>query len=466
MHYIRLLRAPKLSYEKGRKHPWSLNIVLSVTTDLGDSFLSPDDNEPVKINITAGWEKSSGQHEHTTGSMVLAAEKTMSWTPGMRVLKTDVPVQHLAGPSLSSPGPGSGPLRVLVRAGGSKSAELATGVALAGFEGDCGKIMPVWADVQMPGSDEAPTTCVRRLGHGERKSEPFVEIEEDIGESIARHIWDAGLMAVSRVWLANDAEAHGAERHHWRMDAFHGLLFRGGPLNILELGCGVGILGNGLAQAMTRTDPEGASNILMTDLPEAEQRAKANIARLARAGTASIRPEYENLDWDDGRRGDLGALVKARSWHLVVMSDCTYNVDVLPSLINTWTAIHVHNLSLHSPDSGGDPTPPPTTYVYVAWKKRHPDENEFWHLVEDAGWILREEDIVDLPVLGGETERIFSYLFETRSQKYERAAETGTWRCLDNAYSKPSFEQLIDRFPGEAQRVYPDRFAEYQAAAK
>ncbi|KAK2000305.1 hypothetical protein LX36DRAFT_436783 [Colletotrichum falcatum] len=424
MHYIRLLRAPKLTYDKARKHPWSLNVVLTVTTDLGDSFLNPDDHEPVKLKLSAGWEHASKQPK--AHLIVLAAEKVLRWTPGMRVLKADIPAQHLTTPSLPNPGPG--PLRLLVRASPRQSAETATDVAFAGFQGDCGKIMPVWADVQTPDHSEAPTTCVRRLAHGDRDSEPFIEIEEDIGESIARHIWDAGLMAISRLWLVNDRDAHNAPRHPWHMNRFHRLLFGGEPLNVLELGCGVGILGNGLAQIMTREDPEGKSSILMTDLPEAEHRARANIARLATAATASIRPEYEVLDWDDGRKGDFGPLASAKAWDLIVMSDCTYNVDVLPSLVNTWTALHVHNVSRSGPRSG-----PVRTCVYVAWKKRHPDENEFWNLVDDAGWVLREEDVVDLPVLGGEKHKIFSYLFETRSQRYERVAETGTWKCLDRA---------------------------------
>ncbi|KAK2048057.1 hypothetical protein LZ31DRAFT_92587 [Colletotrichum somersetense] len=438
MHYIRLLRAPKLTYDKGRKHPWSLNLVLTVTTDLGDSFLNPDGHdEPVKLKVSAGWEQPSKQPR--ADAVVLAAEKVLRWTPGMRVLKADIPAQHLTTPALPRNSAGLGSLRVLVRAGGRQSADAATDVAFAGFEGDCGKIMPVWADVQTPDCVEAPTTCVRRLAHGDRHSGPFMEIEEDIGESIARHVWDAGLMAVSRLWLVNDPDGRDAARHPWHMNRLHGLLFGGGqPPNILELGCGVGILGNGLAQIMTREDPEGKSSILMTDLPEAEHRARANMARLATAGTASVRPEYENLDWDDGRRGELGPLASAKAWDLIVMSDCTYNVDVLPSLVNTWTAVHVHNISRRSgpPQSQiAGPGGPVRTHVYVAWKKRHPDEDEFWRLVHDAGWVLREEDVVDLPVLGGggDTEKIFSYLFETSSQRYERLAETGTWKCLDRA---------------------------------
>ncbi|EFQ34666.1 hypothetical protein CGRA01v4_14118 [Colletotrichum graminicola] len=434
MHYIRLLRAPKLTYDKGRKHPWSLNVVLTVTTDLGDSFLNPDDHEPVKLKISAGWEQPSKQPK-ADDPLLLAAEKVLRWTPGMRVLKADIPAQHLTTPAL--PNPGLGPLRVLVRASGRQSADAATDVVFAGLDGDCGKVMPVWADVQTPDHSEAPTTCVRRLAHGGRDSEPCVEIEEDIGESIARHIWDAGLTAISTLWLANDRDGHDdAAKRPWCMNRLRGLLFGGHPLNVLELGCGVGILGNGLAQIMTREDPEGKSSILMTDLPEAEQRARANMARLATAGTASIRPEYENLDWDDGRKGELGPLAGARAWDLIAMSDCTYNVDVLPSLINTWTAVHVHNISRSSRPGGGSDGPV-RTHVYVAWKKRHPDENEFWHLVDDAGWVLLEEDVVELPVLGGETESIFSYLFETRSQRYERVAETGTWKCLDRAGAKP-----------------------------
>ncbi|KAJ0295342.1 hypothetical protein COL5a_004618 [Colletotrichum fioriniae] len=431
MHYIRLLRAPTFTREENKKHPWSLNVVFTITTDLGDSFLAPEDNDPVKIKVSAGWEQQKQkqkpqQNEESSKrqkgeSMMLAAEKVLRWTPSMRVLKADIPAQHLPGRGPLPNTNNLGPLRVRIRAEGDKSADTATSVSFAGFEGECGKILPLWADVQTPGT-EAPTTCVRRLSHGDRPLEPVFEIEEDIGESIARHIWDAGLMAVSGLWQVNTREGFAAEKHPWLMKTFHNLLFGNDPVNIIELGCGVGILGNGLAQLLSDADPKGEGAILMTDLPEAEHRACANIKRLVTNGAASIHPRYENLDWDDGRKGVFGPLVRAKTWDVIAMSDCTYNVDSLPSLVNTWTAVHVHNISKSANESF-------RTWVYIAWKKRHPDENEFWNQVDSQGWALHEEDVVDLPVLGGETERIFTYLFSMKSTKFVLDEEKGVWKC-------------------------------------
>ncbi|KAL2879112.1 hypothetical protein SGCOL_005533 [Colletotrichum sp. CLE4] len=427
MHYIRLLRAPTLTREENRKHPWSLNVVFTITTDLGDSFLTPEDDDPVKIKVSAGWEQTRQEQRDQSPKkqkgepMMLAAEKVLRWTPGMRVLKADIPAQHLPGRGPLPNTSGLGPLKVRIRAEGDKSADTATSVSFAGYERECGKILPLWADVQTPGS-EAPTTCVRRIEHGDRPPDPVFEVEEDIGESIARHIWDAGLMAVSGLWQVNTRESFAAEKHPWLMKTFHKLLFENGPVNILELGCGVGILGNGLAQLLSGADPKGEGSVLMTDLPEAEHRACANIERLVANGVAAIHPQYENLDWDDGRKGVFGPLVSAKTWDVVVMSDCTYNVDSLPSLVNTWTAIHVHNISTSLNESA-------KTWVYIAWKKRHPDENEFWNQVDSQGWTLHEEDVVDLPVLGGETERIFTYLFSMKSTKFELDEEKGVWKC-------------------------------------
>ncbi|OLN97961.1 UPF0665 family protein C23C4.06c [Colletotrichum chlorophyti] len=409
MHYIRLLRAPKLTYQGDKKYPWTLNVVLTVTTDLGDSFLV--DDEPVKLKVTAGWEQRTVDKNQEP--MKVAAEKVLRWSPGMRVLKADIPAQHLAGQSFV-PNTASGPMRVLIRAAGSKTGELAADIALAGAGGSCGKIMPLWADVHTPASADVPTTCVRRILRSQDMSEPYIEIEEDIGESIARHIWDAGLVAVSRLWLLNGKHSNSTDEHPISMSNFHALLFDRGPINILELGCGVGILGIGLAQMMAREKGtlEEPGTILMTDLPEAEERASANIDRLARVGTAPIRPEYENLDWDDGREGNFGPLVKSRFWHLVILSDCTYNVDALPALVDTWTAIHKQNLS-KSPDGKA------RTRVAVAMKKRHSDEERLWQLVGEEGWSLDEESVTELPVLGEENQRIFLYLFESQRTDFE-----------------------------------------------
>ncbi|TDZ75045.1 UPF0665 family protein [Colletotrichum trifolii] len=407
MHYIRLLRAPKLLYSSGKKDAWTVNVLLTITTDLGDAFLVPDEPVKIKINIGRGQPtiKEKSKRCNTFG------EKVLKWTAGMRVLKADIAVQHEPNPRLPHVSTGEGPLCVYIWAPSGLSAETAADVSMAGFEGDTGRIVSLWADAHVPGS-EAPTTCRRRLRLAERGSDAYVEVEEDLGESIARHVWDAGIMSVSRLWLLTEGDPSVSAGHPLNMSTLESMLLGEDTINILELGCGVGILGIGLARILSRDDHGGTQKtILMTDLPEAEERASANIDRLATTSAISIRPEYENLDWDDGKLGSFGPLVQSRSWDLVVLSDCTYNVDALPALIDTWTAIHKQNVA-KQPDHDH----PSTTRVLVAMKVRHSDESRLWELVKEVGWAIAEEAVMPLPMLGGEAQEIFLYLFENQTQ--------------------------------------------------
>ncbi|KAI8194895.1 Protein-lysine N-methyltransferase EFM6 [Colletotrichum sp. SAR 10_65] len=406
MHYIRLLRAPKLTFQEGKKNPWSLNLVLTVTTDLGDSFLAHD--EPVKIKVALGWENPRSAKQKPA-PMTLAGEKTLQWTSGMRVLKADFPAQHLK-PERNLPS-GETPLRVYIAAGSGLSAETAADVAMAGFNGEDGKIVPLWANVDVPiqgykaygDSPGAPTTCFRRLRLGS-EHHPYIEVEEDIGESIARHVWDAGMMVVSRLWLLCNGDSGTAAGHPLGMRTLKSLLFGNKPVNILELGCGVGIFGLGLAHMLGRETMSRKGRLVITDLSEAEERVLSNI-ELSRSNHAE--PQFEELDWDEGRDGSFGPLVEDTHWDLIVLSDCTYNADALPSLIDTWSAIHKQNNAMAEDK-------PVVTRVLVAMKVRHADEDRLWELVKKDGWAVTEKAAMPLPMLGGEPQEIFLYLFENR----------------------------------------------------
>ncbi|KAI8296598.1 Protein-lysine N-methyltransferase EFM6 [Colletotrichum sp. SAR11_240] len=406
MHYIRLLRAPKLTFQEGKKNPWSLNLVLTVTTDLGDSFLAHD--EPVKIKVALGWENPRSAKQKPA-PMTLAGEKTLQWTSGMRVLKADFPAQHLK-PERNLPS-GETPMRVYIAAGSGLSAETAVDIAMAGFNGEDGKIVPLWANVDIPiqgyktygDSPAALTTCFRRLRLGS-EHHPYIEVEEDIGESIARHVWDAGMMVVSRLWLLCNGDSGTAAGHPLGMRTLKSLLFGNKPVNILELGCGVGIFGLGLAHMLGRETTSRKGRLVITDLSEAEERVLSNI-ELSKANYAE--PQFEELDWDEGRDGSFGPLVEDTHWDLIVLSDCTYNADALPSLIDTWSAIHKQNNAMAEDR-------PVVTRVLVAMKVRHADEDRLWELVKKDAWAVTEKAAMPLPMLGGEPQEIFLYLFENR----------------------------------------------------
>ncbi|KAL6881291.1 putative methyltransferase domain-containing protein [Trichoderma novae-zelandiae] len=402
MHYIRLLRPPKLAGSGGKIR---LELVVTINTDLSDSLLAVQD--ALELVITAEVASSSGK---TTWALTGRGE--LAWKPGMRILK---PSLHL-------------PLHFIKALAASSSAEIcisakpalsATGVhsILKDAEDGGGLIMPVWAQLRVNGNGhDDDHLCTRRLyfdGSSQEGDEGFLEIEEELGESMARHVWDGGVVTLCAL-AGIPASEKCASNQEATMAAMRNILCSAGELNILELGCGVGTLGIGLCAALPQMRPAGSGDatVLLTDLEDAETRTRANISRLRQnarvAGQDAARLLYENLDWEDGRQGRFGPQVQARRWDLVVLSDCTYNEDGLLALVETLSALHASNVS-KAKAAGGSSF---TTKVFVGTKPRHSSENAVFGLLDRAGWEMRAKQVLPLPVLGSEAQSVEMYLFE------------------------------------------------------
>ncbi|EEY23134.1 conserved hypothetical protein [Verticillium alfalfae VaMs.102] len=327
MHYIRLLRPPALSTDQ--RGASSVHVVLTITTDLGDSFLSPE--APIKLKAgayAASVDAKGGKPQPSD----IKTSQILEWRPGTR----------------------------------------------------------------------RPHVSFRRLRIGSEEAPFFVQVEEDIGESIARHIWDAGVVATS-ILLENGTSSVNSGT----VPKLTQVLASDGPLHIMELGCGVGILGLGIAALLSGPQRQ-SSQLLLTDLPEAEDRTQANIDCLASTlpSEAQKIPSFESLDWEDGRKGKFGPRVQDNFWHLIVLSDCTYNVDMLPALVGTLTALHDANKN-HVP--AGEIA---TTRVLLATKPRHESEKALFDLMSKGGWFVAEQDVLPLPVMGQEPESVEIYIFE------------------------------------------------------
>ncbi|KAH8887566.1 hypothetical protein GQ53DRAFT_285360 [Thozetella sp. PMI_491] len=389
MHYIRLLRPPAIE-QKGRQQ--LLKVAFTITTDLGDSFLSPTAPVPICI-FGIHTAKTSGLQSLVPVN--LTAGRNTFWQSGSRVLKLELPLP-------------AQPISTIQIRPADKT--------LVAFSADdiCGSvlglIMPVYADLPGPG-EEPQHVAFRsiRLASQVASFEDMVQVEEEIGESIARHIWDAG---VSTVALLSSLCLR--DRDLRRMGHLTSIFQRRHPLSILELGCGVGILGTGIAHILKSVPDSGPTYVLMTDLSEAEERARANIARfnaqVKDAGYANVELDYENLDWEDGKTGTFGPLVGGRCWDLVVLSDCTYNVDMLPALTQTLTAIHASSESKREGDPLGEPLN--VASVLLSMKPRHSSEDRLWGLLEAEGWRNIDGTVLPLPVLGGERQTVKMILFE------------------------------------------------------
>ncbi|XXH01746.1 hypothetical protein Hte_008107 [Hypoxylon texense] len=402
MHYIRLLRPARFD---ATSH--DISLLITITTDLGDSFLHPD--APVDLVVAA---------DSPTGESLLPLVARghpppprrrwrWRWAAGMRVLDIKVPLlahlrkEHVTCTVTIRPAP---PLGFI----GSADV-LPTQRGSAGGRPPAasrGLIMP--AAVEMVGGVCSPVS-LRTLQFRGGSQPRDLCFEEDIGESIARHIWDAGV--VTACFLADACLA--------KEDISDVLPIRKDHFSVLELGSGVGILGITVARILEQAAAaQGTSlreaTVLLTDLPEAGERARSNISRAAAAlrsdqdSAPAVVLRYENLDWDDGRRGQLGPLAAARAWDLVVLSDCTYNVDSLPALVGTLSALHSAGLE-HASERDADSA---KSSVLLATKPRHSSERALFGLLEADGWRYRVLKSIPLPKLGEEDEVVEIYMLE------------------------------------------------------
>jgi hypothetical protein len=88
-------------------------------------------------------------------------------------------------------------------------------------------------------------------------------------------------------------------------------------LHVVELGTGCGMVGITLAQ----TIPD--ANVILTDLPEAEEIVQRNINAASSLPGGSLR--FQELDWD----AELPQTIQSspHPLDLVIAADCTYNSD-------------------------------------------------------------------------------------------------------------------------------------------
>lgn len=387
MHYIRLLRPPQLARITGGIQ---LDLVLAVTTDLGDAFLTRD--APLQLQV-AVFIKGKPP---VTGHVLVPKQGPLAWRASDRVLKPafDLPavvIQALVAKKT---------MELYILPADKELAVDSIGSVLDST-GPAGRaqIMPAWVPLSVAQKD---MRCLRRRMNIYKDGDHYVDVEEEIGESIARHIWDAGVVSTCAI-MASFANPSLPSSMHDCMTTMRDILSRG-P-NVLELGCGVGILGLGLTQVLS-WHSSVPTTLLMTDLEEAQERAESNMALLSkRIAKDKVKAVYENLDWEDGRVGRFSETIQSNAWDLVVLSDCTYNVDMLPALVETLSAIHASNCKRQKKS-------PATTKVFMATKPRHDSERELFGLLDKHGWATKHKQVLPLPVMGADDQTVEMYIFE------------------------------------------------------
>jgi hypothetical protein len=161
MRYVRFLKTPRITVEKGTKKN-NVYCLINITSDLGDSTL------PYDATLVA--ELISPQQ----GDQILSS-RCVKWTADMRTLAITLPLK---------PQQKNSPLRV--RIGVTPKAPFDTFSSLSAPESS--GIVSAWsASFPSQGSKEAVKLAERRFQIGTQT----IKVWEETGESIARHLWYA-----------------------------------------------------------------------------------------------------------------------------------------------------------------------------------------------------------------------------------------------------------------------------------
>ncbi|KAJ8069952.1 hypothetical protein OCU04_000358 [Sclerotinia nivalis] len=368
MHYIRIFKQPRLlpvSSSTSSSSPRVLSAKITITTDLGESFLMSD------VNLCADVE---------VDGISVGARKGYIWkgTNGMRSLEVQIPVWV--------PREGGRWTTMVVRLVGVMYGVDSFEDVLGSSDrtgGGIAKVRSRAIDLKT-GATMSDGMAERVFGTGFGMEEE-IRIWEETGESIARHIWDAGLVLSSYLSsLRNSSKPVGS------LPTLENFLSTQQDINILELGAGCGIVGITLAKLFS----DKINKILLTDLPEASEILEKNISIMASKPDTSrcCSCSHQVLDWSTPLPED----VRGERWELVAVADCTYNPDVVPDLVQTLTKLRDGNKGM---------------LILLAMKVRHDSEMVFFEFMEKEGFGIVERCKVPLKMVGEEGQEIEIFVF-------------------------------------------------------
>ncbi|KAF1998055.1 hypothetical protein P154DRAFT_439908 [Amniculicola lignicola CBS 123094] len=383
MRYIRYLKPPRITNAQ-KPAQAQISFLTTITSDLGDSFL------PYDLALTVYLCNAREPHKN------IYIQHDVQWTAGMRALSTSFYLSKARSNI-------EWPCRIYV---GVKNMELLSPNYTQMYMPERRGVIGAWsAPLDMTeGLVEAARIVERRIPLGKNGYE--LKIWEETGESIARHLWDAGVLL--SLYLSEDEDL--SKRDPVLAKAIKRPTGKK-RLQILELGTGCGVVGITLAQTIVKCE------CVLTDLPDAEEAVKRNLST-SWADTGSG-VWFRQLDWDDEsvpKMSDLNNWTDCphcNEFDLIVAADCTYNADSCPALVRTISRLV--KLS-------------PRATVMIAMKPRHSSEGIFFDLMSDAGFRTEHKTTLQLPgddEVGEESVEIF--LFRPDASQELTSIEPNEW---------------------------------------
>lgn len=408
MFYIRLLHAPRFeppSNDPHNKKVVALTITVAICNDLGEQRFSP--SGPVKMTLTI---KSSRPGLQDI-ILKIGDDDSFFWGPNMWIRKVEPRFPIAEARKLFS---GGRKVWVTVDVADFKLA-IKHAAHLIPKKGEkipgSALIFPVHCECYWgpPNPEEKDQDVVRHLillesSESLSGKSLIVHTADDIGDSIARHVWDSGIAMMAffaDLCLRSEKESSQA-------DFFPTVkaILQQKNLSVLELGAGVCSQGIGLGSVLSLLQANKDVTILLTDVAMAQRRAEVNLDRVRKSGLIApyVSLNYEVLNWEDGSRSNFGPMAGSRGWNLILVSDCTYNHDSSSILIDTFSALRHLNARY---------MPGMSTHILLSTKQRHESETIFFDMIKEAGWITREQNRIPFPVAEYTVEEEMEiYLFE------------------------------------------------------
>ncbi|KAJ4509631.1 hypothetical protein HRR83_007054 [Exophiala dermatitidis] len=328
VHYIRFLRTPQT--QAGKKTV-DIAAVVAVTTDLGDAYYSQD------VDLAVEVVEANRPHG------ILHSE-VVHWQASSRALRFTV----------NCPGKyASRPARLHVTTHETTAASTSSAVP---------RILDVWSDAFVLADKQRAEPIVERQLLLPNKR--LLRMWEETGDSIARHVWDAGLgflMYFSQALFSVPVEGMSQTAALLKTSKVR-------RLKVLELGAGCGTVGIALAQLVK-------CDMLLTDLDDSQEILASNIRCASPLAGSTIQSQV--LDWSTGVDDSTNA-----NYDLVLVSDCIYNPDSSLHLVET-----LRQLATRTPD----------VLILVGFKRRHEADTIFFDRMQQTSFVIVEQMNIPLP---------------------------------------------------------------------
>ncbi|MCJ1306452.1 hypothetical protein MMC25_000094 [Agyrium rufum] len=335
--YIKFFKVPELRKDgtvKSKTYTqYTIKTTISVTTDLGDVFY-PRDLDLVSCLYVPD------VNDKVDPGRAMTIPLLLSWKKGNRCLNV---AHHFRLPKSES-------LPLMCLCISSEPIYLQNDINLVNLKNSF--LLGIRSDAIGPELGKSSSGMVGRefrLLHNRT-----LRIWEESGDSIARHIWDSGIMIVAYFWDCYET--------NWQNGRSLSEILSKRPktLRVLELGSGCGVVGIAFAQLVKK------ASVLLTDLPEAMPILQHNVSK-AKGLAAQSTLQSQVLDWENDEA--LSQLLDVQKFDLILVSDCTYNTNSIPSLVKVLEKLVI----------GCRP------HIFLATKTRHDSENLFFDLMKEKG---------------------------------------------------------------------------------